>query len=77
MMKTLLGVLMLFFVVVFISRDTHAFKKTNPFPPYNCQEMHHWCSMSAKNGKDLVVAVKEIPPVGCAIPMPILSAYAK
>lgn len=75
MMKTLLGVLLLFLVVVCISRDTHAYGTEKATSSSICSEIKSCRLKSVKDNRYMMttLAVKEIPPVGCAIPIPHFS----
>jgi hypothetical protein len=75
MMKILLGVLLLLFVVVCISRDTHAYGAHKATSSSVCSEIKSCRLKSVEDNRYMMttLAVKEIPPVGCAIPIPHFS----
>ena len=67
-MKTLLGVLLLSLTALCTCSDTQAIQTTEVKALLNCQSEQVRClKVEVTHSKE--VSVKDIPPVGCAIPM--------
>lgn len=68
-MKTLLGVLLLSLTALCTCSDTQAGTSTEVNASHKCQVANPSRCLETTENAHPVVSVKDIPPVGCAIPM--------
>lgn len=68
-MKTLLGVLLLSLTALFTCSDTHAGKSVEANAPHECQDNNQLRCLETVKQPHSTLSIKDIPPVGCAIPM--------
>lgn len=74
-MKTLIGVLLLLATALLTCRDTQAAKKWSSKSAQLCTRTNEVLTHSLPISSE--VSVKDIPPVGCALPMAQLEKVAQ